>query len=105
MEYRQLKQRIALRCHLRTFTQAETEEYIASRLAKSGMHDQTVFPPDVLQAIQRRTEGVPRLINSVCDNLMLTAFAMESRTATMEMLDEVCRDLHLGPSGNGFLRS
>jgi general secretion pathway protein A len=100
-EYRQLKQRIALRCHLRPFTAIETSQYIASRLRRAGMPEQTVFPPDVLAEIQRRTQGIPRLINSVCDNLMLTSFAMESRQANLEMLDEVSRDLHLEwPGGN-----
>ncbi|HEX4276149.1 MAG TPA: AAA family ATPase [Bryobacteraceae bacterium] len=100
-EYRQLKQRIALRCHLRPFTAAETAQYIASRLARSGMREQTVFPVDVLVEIQRRTQGIPRLINSVCDNLLLTSFAMESKVANVEMLDEVSRDLHLEwPGGN-----
>ena len=100
-EYRQLKQRIALRCHLRPFTALETSQYIASRLRRAGMPEQTVFPPDVLAEIQRRTQGIPRLINSVCDNLMLTSFAMESRQANIEMLEEVSRDLHLEwPGGN-----
>jgi general secretion pathway protein A len=99
--YRQLKQRIALRCHLRPFSELETAQYIASRLARAGMRPQTVFPPDVLTEIHRRTQGIPRLINSVCDNLMLTSFAMESRLASVEMLDEVSRDLHLEwPGGN-----
>jgi general secretion pathway protein A len=100
-EYRQLKQRIALRCHLRPFTALETAQYIASRLRRAGMQEQTVFPPDVLAEIHRRTQGIPRLINSVCDNLMLTSFAMESRKANVEMLEEVSRDLHLEwPGGN-----
>jgi general secretion pathway protein A len=93
--YRQLKQRIGLRCSLRPFTAAETAEYIASRLARAGMREQTVFPQDVLFEIHQRTEGIPRLINLVCDNLLLTAFAMASKTANLEMLDEVSRDMQL----------
>jgi general secretion pathway protein A len=94
-EYRQLKQRIALRCRLKAFSAAETAEYIGSRLARAGLRDQTVFPVKVMLDIHRRTQGIPRLINLVCDNMLLTAFAMENRLATTEMLDEVSRDLHL----------
>lgn len=94
-EYRQLRQRIALRCGLRPLTASETAQYIASRLARSGLRDQRVFPADVLLEIHRRTQGIPRLINSVCDNLMITAFAMESRSTTLAMLDEVSADLQL----------
>jgi general secretion pathway protein A len=94
-EFRQLKQRIALRCRLRPFSAEETAEYVASRLTRAGLRDQTVFAADVLDEIHRRTQGIPRLINLVCDNMLLTAFALETRTATLEMLDEVSRDLHL----------
>jgi general secretion pathway protein A len=94
-EYRQLRQRIALRCRLRPFTASETAQYIATRLNRAGLRDQKVFPADVLVEIHRRTEGIPRVINSVCDNLMLTAFAMESHVTTLEMLDEVSNDLQL----------
>lgn len=104
--YRQLKQRIALRCQLRPFTVQETGQYIASRLARSGMREQSVFPPDLIAEMHRRTEGIPRLLNAVCDNMMLTAFAMESRVATLEMLDEVSQDLHLDwPKKDATIRS
>ncbi len=94
-EYRQLKQRIALRCKLKPFDPLEAANYVGSRLTRAGMMNQTVFSLELLTEIHRRTLGIPRLINSVCDNLMLTAFAMESHVATMEMLEEVSRDLHL----------
>lgn len=92
---RQLKQRIVLRCHLRSFNLTETVEYIESRLAKAGMREQKVFPDDVLQELHLRTRGVPRIINAVCDNLLLTSFALESRVTTLEMLDEVSNDMRL----------
>jgi len=94
-DYRQLKQRVALRCTLYPFQETETIEYITTRLAKAGMEDQTVFPPDLLSEIHYRTQGIPRVINAVCDNLMLTAFASETKVATQEFLDEVCADLRL----------
>jgi general secretion pathway protein A len=94
-EFRQLKQRIALRCRLKPFSAAEAAEYVATRLARAGLRDQTVFSAPLLLEIHKRTQGIPRLINLVCDNMLLTSFAMESRHATMEMLDEVSRDLHL----------
>jgi general secretion pathway protein A len=94
-EFRQLKQRIALRCRLKPFSATETAQYVASRLGRAGLREQSVFSGPLLLEIHRRTQGIPRLINLVCDNLMLTSFAMESRTATLDMLDEVSRDLHL----------
>ncbi len=93
--FRQLKQRIVLRCHLRPLQEFETLEYILTRLDKAGMPQQTVFPPEVLAEIHVRSQGIPRIINALCDNLLLTAFAMESRVTTLEMLDEVCHDMRL----------
>ena len=94
-EFRQLKQRIALRCALKPFELAEVERYICSRLAHAGIKEQTIFPIELIAEIHKRTQGIPRLINLVCENLLLTAFAMESKIATLEMLDEVSHDLRL----------
>ena len=92
---RQLKQRIVLRCNLEPFTPQDTAEYINTRLEKAGMPDQTVFSPELMAEIHVRAQGIPRLINAICDNLLLTCFAMESRVATVEMLDEVSKDMRL----------
>jgi general secretion pathway protein A len=98
-EYRQLKQRIALRCVLKPLEMQESIDYINSRLSVAGMPEQEVFPPEILAEIHYRAQGIPRLINAICDNLLLTAFAMESKLATMEMLDEVTNDMRLDYPG------
>jgi len=92
---RQLKQRVVLRCNLRPFEENETAEYIATRLEKAGMRPQTVFPGELISEIHRRAQGIPRLINAICDNLLLTAFALEHKSATAKMLDEVSADMRL----------
>jgi general secretion pathway protein A len=94
-QLRNLKQRIVLRCSLEPFPETETIAYINSRLEKAGMPAQTVFPPELLPEIHLRAQGIPRLINAVCDNLLLTAFAMETKVCTLEMLDEVSADMRL----------
>jgi general secretion pathway protein A len=94
-EYRQLKQRISLRCALRGFDLTEAVAYIHSRMAKAGIPTQTIIPRNVIEELHFRTQGIPRLINAVCDNLLLTCFAMETRTATLDMLDEVTADMRL----------
>ncbi len=96
---RQLKQRIALRCMLQPLRKEEVVEYIETRLGKAGMSHQTVFSPDVLEQIHARSQGIPRLINAICDNLLLTAFAMEKKVASVEMVDEVSDDMRLDSPG------
>ena len=92
---RQLKQRIVLRCNLNPLEPEEAIGYIDTRLARAGMPEQTVFSPEVLEEIYKRARGIPRVINLICDNLLVTAFAMERKACTIEMLDEVCQDLRL----------
>ncbi len=92
---RQLKQRIVLRCNLQPFTLRDAMEYMESRLEIAGMPKQDIFSEEMMAEIHLRSQGIPRLINAICDNLLLTAFAQESKSCTVEMLDEVCKDMRL----------
>jgi len=103
-EFRQLKQRIALRCSLRGFNLQEAIAYINSRMARAGLKDQTVFALELIEEIHLRSQGIPRLINAICDNLLLTSFAMETKTTTLEMLDEVTADMRLDYQGQRDFR-
>jgi general secretion pathway protein A len=102
---RQLKQRIVLRYSLQPFTLRDAVEYMQSRLERAGMPNQTVFPEELMAEIHLRTQGIPRVINAICDNLLLTAFALEQKVCTVEMLDEVCRDIRLEWPGSRRTRS
>jgi hypothetical protein len=64
-------------------------------MARAGLSNQAVISNDLLEEIHYRSQGIPRLINGICDNLLLTSFAMESKVATMEMLDEITVDMRL----------
>jgi len=97
---RQLKQRIVLRCALTPFTETDTAEYITTRLRLAGMPDQAVFTPELMAEIHLRTGGIPRLINAVCDNMLLTCFAVETHVANVGMLDEVSKDMRLDWPGS-----
>jgi general secretion pathway protein A len=98
-EFRQLKQRIALRCTLRGFELPETLAYVQSRMSRAGLKDQTIIEEKLIEEIHIRSQGIPRLINAICDNLLLTAFAMERKTTDLEMLDEVTADMRLDYPG------
>jgi general secretion pathway protein A len=98
-DFRQLKQRVALRCMLQPFQLEETLDYIDSRMTRAGLKKQAVFPLDILREIHYRTQGIPRLINAMCDNLLLTAFALETKVVTMAMIDEVAADMRLQTPG------
>ena len=92
---RNLKQRVVLRCSLEPFTLRDASEYINSRLEKAGLPNQTVFTEELIADIHLRSRGIPRVINAICDNLLLTAFAQEQKVCTRAMLDEICQDMRL----------
>jgi general secretion pathway protein A len=102
---RQLKQRIVLRCNLQPFTLRDAMEYMESRLEIAGMPKQEIFSEEMMAEIHLRSQGIPRLINAICDNLLLTAFAQETRVSTVEMLDEVCKDMRLEWPGSRRIRA
>jgi len=103
-EYRQLKQRVALRCALHGFDLPQTSAYIAARMTRAGLRDQTIISPELIEEIHFRSQGIPRLINCVCDNVLLTAFALESKVVTRAMLDEVTADMRLDYPGAPVFR-
>jgi general secretion pathway protein A len=92
---RQLKQRIVLRSNLEPFNVSDTAAYINNRMEKAGLANQTVLPPGLMAEIHARSRGIPRVINAVCDNLLLTCFAMGGKIASVDMLDEVSQDMRL----------
>jgi type II secretory pathway predicted ATPase ExeA len=93
-ELRQLKQRIALRHHLRPLNVVECKEYIARRLevAEGSIR---LFTPEALEAIHDYAGGIPRIINILCDNGLLTAYALRKPAVESGMIAEVGRDLQL----------
>jgi general secretion pathway protein A len=102
---RNLKQRIVLRYNLSPFNEEDTAKYIQSRFTTAGIPNQTIFTPELMWEIHRRSQGIPRLINAICDNLLLIAFADAAKVATVDMLDEVTNDMRLEWTERPALRS
>jgi general secretion pathway protein A len=97
-ELRQLRQRIVLRHTLRPFTEQEMCHYIDERLRLAGYTGKALFKNAALKELYRVTEGVPRLINVVCDGALLLGFGREQVTLDANAIQEVARDLALIPS-------
>ncbi|MEA5115740.1 MAG: XrtA/PEP-CTERM system-associated ATPase [Geobacteraceae bacterium] len=89
----QLRQRISINCHLAPLTRPELEEYILHRLEVAGNREAVMFCPDSMDIIFRYSRGIPRLVNIICDFLMLSAFAEETRQIDEEMVRDVIGDL------------
>ena len=94
---RQLKQRIALRSHLDPLDLEETRGYIERRLQIAGATSQTgtLFPAPTVAAVYRHSRGFPRLINTICENALVTAYAKQMRSVTPEIIHGIADDFRL----------
>jgi hypothetical protein len=97
-ELRQIKQRVALRHHLNALNLAECRAYIAKRLEVAG-GDSSLLTPEAAGAVHSYSGGIPRLINILCDNGLLTAYALRKKRVETAMISEIARDLQLTATG------
>ena len=89
---RQLRQRIALHVRLRTLSPAEVGAYVRSRLERAGAPDVSIFQPEALARVADVTEGIPRLVNVLCDSCLVTGFATGSKQIGRTIVDEAWAD-------------
>ncbi len=94
---RQLKQRITLRTHLAPLTYEETENYVNQRLQVAGVDaDRSpLFPAEAMLEVHRQSKGFPRVINTICENSLVTAYAQQSRYVTPGIVEAVAKELRL----------
>ena len=89
----QLRQRISVNCHIQPLTIIETEEYIMYRLEKAGGRDAVTFSENTIDVIFKYSRGIPRLINIICDFLLLSAYAEQTTVINSEMVRDITGDL------------
>jgi general secretion pathway protein A len=93
VRFRPLKQRITVRYQLRSLRLKETKEYILFRLKRAGSRKLTIFDNGAVREIYRYSRGIPRLINIVCDNALLTGFSLEENRIGKAIIRDVIRNL------------
>jgi general secretion pathway protein A len=98
VELRQLKQRIAFRAQLAPLDLNETTGYIERRLQLAGAESQAsaLFPAQAVAAVHRHSGGIPRLINTVCENALIASYAKQARSVTVDVIDDIAKDFRLG---------
>ena len=89
-----LKQRVAVRIKLKSFNLENTIDYIKHRLHIAGEND-GIFTDDALQVIYQYSNGIPRLINTLCDNAMLEGYLLKKEQIDREIIETVAVDLGL----------
>jgi type II secretory pathway predicted ATPase ExeA len=101
---RQLRQRIAIQCRLERLDDEEVGPYIYYRLSVVGYKRQQLFTSDAIKEIAYYSQGFPRLINTLCDNALLIAYATSQKRITRAIVREAAGDLRLdGQAGDPFI--
>jgi general secretion pathway protein A len=96
-ELRQLKQRVGLRCQLKPLTFKQLRGYIHQRLELAGAnsHGTTIFPDETIDVIYDYSCGIPRVINNLCENSLVSGYGKRMKEITAEIVREVASDLRL----------
>jgi general secretion pathway protein A len=94
---RQLKQRIALRARLDALDWDETKGYIERRLqiAAASSQPNKLFSEQAIAAVYRHSRGFPRLINTICENALIAAYARQMQSVTPEIIEDVAKEFRL----------
>jgi general secretion pathway protein A len=94
---RQLKQRIAVRTQLGPLNAEEAKLYIEGRLQIAGRDPQSspLFPDETIATVHCFSRGLPRLINTICENSLIAAYAKRLPCVTPEIVEYVAKDFRL----------
>jgi general secretion pathway protein A len=94
-ELRSIKQRVALWCRLAPLQSHEVGPYIDYRVMRAGYQGEDLFAPGAVEQITHSSQGIPRLINIICDNALLAAYRVGRKSVSPEMIQKVACDLRL----------
>jgi general secretion pathway protein A len=89
----QLTQRVRLRFHLTQLSRVETRNYIEHRLEVAGCQGRQIFEEGTFPVIFQYSGGVPRLINTLCDTAMMSAFSRDSNVVTVGDIEAAVKEL------------
>ncbi len=89
----QLRQRARLRQKLDALNEDETVDYLRHRLSIAGGDLDKIFDPEAVRDIHRLTQGIPRLINTLCDTALTACMVDDELKVTTEIIDEVVHEL------------
>jgi general secretion pathway protein A len=94
-QLRQLRQRMTLRAKTHPLTLEETKSYVIQRLRIAGSNGQQIFEPEALIAIHRYSNGIPRVVNLICEHCLVSAFVDQHKVVGPPVVEGVARDFDL----------
>jgi general secretion pathway protein A len=99
-QLRQLRQRITLRARTYPLSLGETKLYVNQRLRIAGSNGELIFTPESLAAIYRYSNGIPRVVNLICEQCLVSAFVDQQKVVRASVVDAVARDFDLDDENN-----
>ena len=93
-DLRQLNQRVAVRYRLPRLRPKETRAYIQHRLARAGAERHDLFTWGALQLVHHFSDGIPRLINILCDRALVAMYARRLKRVTPSTIRLAWRSLY-----------
>ena len=94
-QLRQLRQRLTLRAKTHPLTIEETKAYVQQRLRIAGSDGRQIFDGDALNAVHKYSNGIPRVVNLLCEHCLVSAFVDQKSTICEAVVDAVARDFDL----------
>ena len=91
-------QRVVARCYLESLNRRETQQYIHAQINRAGGHGEELFQCEACQAVYQATDGIPRLINQVCNHALLLAYTAGRRQVDRACAEEAWADLQQLPT-------
>jgi general secretion pathway protein A len=101
-QLRQLKQRIGLRCRLQPLAEDEVEQYIINQFRVAGGHARHPFTPAAIRRIAHYSDGIPRVVNMVCDHCLLIGYANQTRQIDGDAVKQAIQYLEDGASATDW---
>jgi len=91
----QLKQRVAVRMQIQSLSSPDVPHYLSCRWTKAGGSEPLPFQAAAMDLIATWSKGIPRVINGICDNALVSAFGAGRKIVNPEDILDVVRDLDL----------
>jgi general secretion pathway protein A len=95
---KQLRQRLAIKATIRPLTNEESLDYIKFRLQRAGSNYSSIFTISALKKILKKAQGIPRVLNVLCDNALITGFGYHQKPITVRIVHEIINDYEGLPS-------
>ncbi len=89
----QLRQRISVKFHITPLGGDEVGEYIYHRLKIAGSRGDINFSDAALEAVYKYSNGIPRIINKVCDKALLCAYVAETKDIELSMIERCIQEI------------